>query len=145
MTNRLLDPRPRDGIRWRSRSGLAAAAFLLAACAPVASQTSPSKETVATVVNLQSVTQAALDDATRLTGIARSKLAVIEARAVTWQNSSLGCPQEGMAYTDALVPGYRVWIQAGERLLDYHASSRGSPVLCPEGRAINPLPNDSQT
>jgi hypothetical protein len=96
------------------------------------------------VVNLQSVTQAALADASRLTGVERSKLVVIEARAVTWQNGSVGCPEEGMAYTDALVPGYRVQIQAGDRRLDYHASSRGSPALCPEGRAIDPLPSDSQ-
>ncbi len=96
------------------------------------------------IVNLQSVAQEALADASRLTGVERGKLVVVEAQAVTWQDGSIGCPQEGMRYTMALVPGYRVRIQAGDRLLDYHASSRGSPVLCPEGRAMDPLPSESQ-
>ena len=144
MRNRLLDPRPRDGVHWPNRPGVALAAAALAACAPVASQSPPPSEGVVAVVNLQSVTQAALADASRLTGVARGKLEVIEARAVNWQNGSIGCPEEGMAYTDALVPGYRVQIQAGERRLDYHASSRGGPVLCPEGRAMDPLPADAQ-
>lgn len=145
MWNRLLDPRPRDRVRSQARSAIAAAAVLLAACAPVASQTAPPpKEAVVAIVNLQSVTQEALADASRLTGVERGKLVVVEAQAVTWQDGSIGCPQEGMQYTMALVPGYRVRIQAGDRLLDYHASSRGSPVLCPEGRAMDPLPSESQ-
>jgi hypothetical protein len=144
MKSRLQDSRSRDEIHSRMRSALLAAAILLAACTPVASQTPPPKEATVEAVSLRSVTEAALYDAMRLTGFERSKLVVIEAQAVTWQNASLGCPQPGMAYTDALVPGYRVRIQAGERELDYHASSRGSPVLCPEGRAIDPLPIDSQ-
>jgi hypothetical protein len=96
------------------------------------------------VVNLQSVKEAALADATRLTGLERAKLVIVEARAVTWRDGSLGCPQEGMQYTMALVPGYRVRIEAGGRLLDYHASSGGGLALCPEGRAIDPLPEDSR-
>ena len=145
MWNRLLDPRARDGVHSQTRSAIAAAAVLLAACAPVASQTAPPpKEAVVAIVNLQSVTQEALADASRLTGVERGKLVVVEAQAVTWQDGSIGCPQEGMRYTMALVPGYRVRIQAGDRLLDYHASSRGSPVLCPEGRAMDPLPSESQ-
>jgi len=145
MRNRLLDPRPSDGIPLRTRIALGIAAIgLLAACGPVASQTPPSKEAVVAIVNLQSVTQQALADASSLTGVERARLVVVEAQAVTWQDSSIGCPQQGMQYTMALVPGYRVRIQAGERLLDYHASSRGSPVLCPEGRAVDPLPSESQ-
>jgi hypothetical protein len=144
MTNRVLDPRPGGRVRTRIRLGAAAAAVLFAACAPVRSQTPPPKEAVVPVVNLQSVKEAALADATRLTGLERAKLVIVEARAVTWRDGSLGCPQEGMQYTMALVPGYRVRIQAGDRLLDYHAGSGGGLALCPEGRAIDPLPGDSR-
>jgi hypothetical protein len=146
MTNRLLDLRPRDGIRPRTRLGLGVAAMgLFAACAPVQSQTPPAMEATVAVVSLQSVTEAALADAARQTGIERARLTVLEAQAVTWQNGSLGCPEEGMAYTDALVPGYRVRIQAGDRVLDYHASARGGVMLCPEGRAVDPILGDSMT
>jgi hypothetical protein len=145
MRNRLLDPRPRDGIPLRTRLALGVAVMgLFAGCAPVESQTPPPKEPPVTVVNLQFVTEKALADATRLTGLERAKLEVVEAADVTWRDGSLGCPQEGMQYTMALVPGYRVRIQAGDRLLDYHASSRGGLSLCPEGRAVDPLPGDSR-
>lgn len=146
MTNRLLDRGPRDGIRLQTRLALGLAAMgLFAACATVQSQTPPAMEVTVAVVSLQSVTEAALADATRQTGIERARLTVLEAQAVTWQNGSLGCPEKGMAYTDALVPGYRVRIQAGARVLDYHASARGGLTLCPEGRAVDPLPGDSMT
>jgi hypothetical protein len=44
-----------------------------------------------------------------------------------------------MMYTQALVPGYRIRVRAGEQLLDYHATSRGHFLLCPPGRAIDPV------
>jgi hypothetical protein len=47
-----------------------------------------------------------------------------------------------MNYTMALVPGYRILVRAGERLLDYHASRRGYFVLCPEGRSVPPAESD---
>jgi hypothetical protein len=40
----------------------------------------------------------------------------------------------------ALVPGYRIRIQAGDNVLDYHASRRGYLVLCPPGRSVDPVP-----
>lgn len=92
---------------------------------------------------LHSVTEAALADAVRQTGMDRSKLSVARAEMVTWRDGSLGCPQPGMQYMQALVPGFRVRIQAGDRVLDYHASSRGSLALCPAGRAVEPLPSDA--
>ena len=92
--------------------------------------------------------EAALDDAARRTKIDRTKidrtkLTVLSAESVTWSDGSLGCPEPGMAYTQALVPGYRIRIQAGAEVLDYHAGRRGLPVLCPAGRAIEPVPNGS--
>ena len=88
---------------------------------------------------LSSVTDAVLDDAARRTGFERVGLVVESAMAVTWADGSLGCPQPGMNYTMALVPGYRIRIRAGEQLLDYHASRSGYYVLCPAGQAIDPL------
>ena len=63
--------------------------------------------------------------------------------AVTWADGSLGCPEPGMNYTMALVPGYRIKVQAGERQLDYHASRRGYFVLCPDVRSVDPLPDSA--
>jgi hypothetical protein len=90
--------------------------------------------------NLQAVVEAALSDAAKRTGMTILDLSVLSAEAVTWSDGSLGCPEPGMSYTQALVPGYRVRIRAGVEVLDYHASERGPLALCPPGRAVDPLP-----
>lgn len=79
--------------------------------------------------------QAALADAARRTGIDAAALEVTSAERVTWLDGSLGCPEPDLLYTQALVPGYRIRIEAGGETLDYHVGTRGVPLLCPPGRA----------
>jgi hypothetical protein len=91
-------------------------------------------------VTLQAITEAAVADAARRTGLPVDQLRVTSSEAVTWRDGSLGCPEPGMGYTEALVPGFRIRIAAGARELDYHAGARGALVLCPAGRAADPIP-----
>ena len=84
--------------------------------------------------------EAALDDAANRSTTARPDIKVTSAEAVTWPDGSLGCPQPGMMYTQALVPGYRIVLQAGEQTLNYHAMSRGRPVFCPASRVAPAVP-----
>jgi hypothetical protein len=93
--------------------------------------------------DLDSIVAAALEDAASRTGLPARSLSVAEAGAVVWRDGSLGCPEPGMGYTQALVPGYRVRLRAGDRILDYHASRTGRLLLCPQGRAEAPLPPDA--
>lgn len=95
-------------------------------------------------MTLDAVVTAALADSAQRSGLPVSALRVDRAEAVTWRDGSLGCPQPGMAYTQALVPGYRVRIVAGERLFDYHAGRSGAPRWCAPGRAQEPLTEDSR-
>jgi S1-C subfamily serine protease len=83
--------------------------------------------------------EAALADAAHRSTVARADITVLSAEAVTWADGSLGCPQPGMMYTQALVPGYRIVLQAGDQTLNYHAMSRGKPVFCPMGRVQAPV------
>ena len=108
----------------------------LPAQSPVQAGVSP----VPVAVGLASVTEAALADAARRTGRSAADLKVLSAEAVTWPDGSLGCPQPGMLYTQALVPGYRVRIEADGQVLDYHAGRSGRPGLCPAGRSTEPVP-----
>jgi hypothetical protein len=85
--------------------------------------------------DLRSIIRAAVDDAARRTGRAVVTLQVISSEAVTWPDGSLGCPEPGVTYTMAPVPGCRVRIQAGDTVLDYYTSRRGYLVLCPSERA----------
>ena len=122
---------------------------LLGGCVPNVPNTAapepspPSRRAEAPVsTELQSKVQAALADAARRTGLDTAALKVISAEQVTWPDGSLGCPAPGMMYSMALVPGHRIRIQAGTQLLDYHSALNGQPVLCPQGRATNPVPDN---
>jgi hypothetical protein len=55
---------------------------------------------------------------------------VLVAEAVMWSDGSLGCPEPGRMYTQAIVPGYRVVLRLDGRSYAYHASERGDFRLC---------------
>jgi hypothetical protein len=75
------------------------------------------------------------------TGVATSAMTVMRAESVTWPDGSLGCPEPGMQYTQALVPGYWVEIAVGDETLDYRLSEQGGMKLCETGGLI-PSPRD---
>jgi hypothetical protein len=100
------------------------------------SDTSPTRP-----LSLESLVQAALLDAERVTGKPRADLRVLDAAAVDWPDGSAGCPEPGVLYTQAVVPGYRIRIQAGDAVLNYHATRHSpAPVRCPAKRAQPALP-----
>jgi hypothetical protein len=88
--------------------------------------------------SLKAKIELALQDAARRTQREPAQLRVTLAEAVTWPDGSLGCPQPGRQYTQVLVDGYRILIVAGTATLEYHASVRGQPFLCPEGQIEAP-------
>jgi hypothetical protein len=97
------------------------------------------------IVTLSELTEKVLADAAKRSGMDKASLKVESAEAVTWSDGSLGCPEPGMMYTQALVPGYRVKVRAGEELLDYRAGSRGYFVVCLGGKSVEPVaPSDRQ-
>lgn len=81
-----------------------------------------------------------LADAADRTGVGSDDLLVIRSDAVTWRDGSMGCPEPGMSYTQALVPGYWIEIQAGETVLDYRLNSEGSFRLCESAGFVVPEP-----
>jgi hypothetical protein len=88
----------------------------------------------------QSLVDRMLEQASDLSGMPASDLAVEGAEAVTWPDGSLGCPEPGMMYTQVLVDGYWVVIRAGAETYDFRAS--GSDFkLCPPSRN-NPRAHD---
>jgi hypothetical protein len=71
---------------------------------------------------------AAVDDLAGRLGIEPGAVTVVDARNVTWPDSSLGCPEPGMMYTQVLVDGVLVVLEAGGRQYEYHG---GDPLfLC---------------
>ena len=54
---------------------------------------------------------------------------LVSSEAVTWPDSSLGCPSPGVMYTQALVDGLRVVVEADGRQFDYRIGG-GDLKLC---------------
>jgi len=93
-----------------------------------------------TLMNLQEQVQFSIDDLAQRLDIPTASIKVFQARNVTWRSGALGCPQPGMNYTDALVPGSVIFLQSGNVMHAYHASMHGQPFYCPRERAESPAP-----
>lgn len=73
---------------------------------------------------------AAIADLARRTGADPAAITIVSAEAVTWSDGSLGCPQPGMAYTQALVDGYRLILRLNGVDYAYHAAVNGDFFYC---------------
>ncbi|PFG18021.1 hypothetical protein ATK74_2601 [Propionicimonas paludicola] len=73
--------------------------------------------------------QAILDDlATRK--VPADQVTLVSAESVTFNDGSLGCPEPGRMYTQALVDGMRVQVKAAGKLYDYRFGNTNTPKLC---------------
>lgn len=77
-------------------------------------------------------------DAAQRAGVAFDQVKVLTVESVTWSDGSLGCPEPGMMYTQALVRGYRVRVDAAGTTLLYHAGTQNTFVHCTPERAQEP-------
>ena len=68
---------------------------------------------------------------------------VLRAQAVVWRDGSLGCPEPGLMYTQALVNGYWVVLSLNGKEWDYRAGTRDHFSLC-ERNGKPPLETDSR-
>jgi hypothetical protein len=131
------DHRPRISRR-RARMALAAGCIVvLGACGGDAADgpgpAVPDGAAEATLVSLDAVpdeVQAAIADAAVRFGVAESEVAVAGALRVVWSDGSLGCPEDGMMYTQALVEGYLLTLEVEGRRVDYHGENGQPPFLC---------------
>lgn len=75
-------------------------------------------------------------------GVATEPLEVVSVRSITWNDGSLGCPEPGRSYSQALVPGSEVIVDAGGVRYDYHFGSGDALVLCTRPHATVRATND---
>ena len=78
-------------------------------------QTPPASEETVVGEVPQEILNAILADAADRSGAALAAIEVVTAEQVTWPDGSLGCPEPGQSYTQALVDGYQVVVDAGRR------------------------------
>lgn len=105
---------------------------------PVDKTGTASAVTVATAEVPKDLVATAISDAARRAAVARDDVAVVEAGPVTWPDGAFGCPQPGMTYTQALVPGYRIVLRAAGKDMHYHVGGKGGPTFCPPERVAPP-------
>lgn len=65
---------------------------------------------------------------------------VLEARYVTWRDSSAGCPQPGTQYMQVLTNGTRIRLKVADKTYQYHSGGARPPFLCDKPSAEEPLP-----
>ena len=75
-----------------------------------------------------------------LTGVAPEEINIIKAQSTVWRDGSLGCPQPGMMYTQALVEGTWIVLEADGETIDYRVRQNGSFVLCEDPpKGVSPV------
>ena len=94
-----------------------------------------------TRVTAEAIAAAVRVDAAKLLGRSDAASLSVSVESVIWSDGSLGCPQPGLMYTQALVPGWRLVVRDGQREWLYHASAGGAWLLCTAGRATPPQPS----
>jgi len=72
----------------------------------------------------------AINDLVEREGIDAGDVVVESAEEVTWRDGSLGCPLPGMNYTQALVDGMRIILEANGTVYHYHSSGNKDPFYC---------------
>lgn len=126
---------------------LAVVALLLAACGDAADVSGTTVDVISTSTGPDSTTtpkggdttmpdqpdpiEAATADLAARLSVDASDIVVVKVQAVKWPDGSLGCPQEGELYTQAVVDGQQIFLGHEDRIYDYRADASGSVRFCP--------------
>lgn len=82
----------------------------------------------------QETVESAMADLAERTGAEPAEIRLVSFEHVTWNDGSLGCPEPGKMYTQALVEGSRTVLGVDDQTYDYHASRDADPFLCEQPR-----------
>jgi hypothetical protein len=84
----------------------------------------------------EAIVSAVREDLAQRSGAAPGSIHLVSARAMRWNDGSMGCPQPGQSYMQVIVDGFQVILEAQGHSYDYRTNGRGGFVLCE-----NPSPN----
>lgn len=79
---------------------------------------------------MESMIEMAKNDLARRLYIPIDEIHLVEARPVVWPDSSLGCPQPGMAYLQVPEDGALIVLQVGNISYKYHNGGNRGLFLC---------------
>ncbi len=81
-----------------------------------------------------------LMDLAKRNGVALDSISVVRAQEMVWNDGSLGCPQPGVFYTQAIVNGFWVVLKENGQEYDYRGADTGYFFLCERGSQPAPPP-----
>ena len=87
-------------------------------------------------------TTEAIQDLSGRLGIPSGEVQAVSEKRVTWRDGSLGCPQKGMMYTQALVEGTLIVLRVEGRDYQYHSGQGRAPFYCEN--PVGPTPKSSE-
>ena len=132
-------------LRQALRLGVCSLALAGTACSqdvaePAAETASPAAEnqTASFGEDLDQKVATAIADLAAQTGVAEDAITIREARNVNWGSSAVGCPKDGMNYTQQIVPGVLLLLEADGKIYRYHGRAASDPFHCPDERAEAP-------
>lgn len=84
--------------------------------------------------DMQKLVDSIYADLSAVSGVTGEEMKLVSAEPTTWPDGSLGCPAPDMMYTQALVDGYLITVEAGGQTYEYHTAGLRSWVRCESGR-----------
>lgn len=87
-----------------------------------------------------SVVEQSVDLLSEQLGVQPSEIEVATAIEVTWRDGAIGCPDKGMGYTQALVPGALVELVVDGTTYAFHQGEGQPPFYCASPDPDEPLP-----
>ncbi len=75
-------------------------------------------------------TAEAIRDLSDRLGVPSGEIEVVKESSVTWRDGSMGCPKEGMMYTQALVEGTLIVLRVNGKNYQYHSGKGRPPFYC---------------
>lgn len=109
--------------------------LILSACASAANPTQQSlfpvddeQITPTPQIDLTPAEQAAISHLSATLNLPANQISVVSTEAVEWPDGCLGVQQPGVMCTEAIVPGYKIILQAGDEQYELHTNKSGSQI-----------------
>jgi hypothetical protein len=90
--------------------------------------------------DLETLIEGAKADLAQRLSVQATQIKALETKEVVWPDTSLGCPQPGIAYAQILTPGYLIRLAYSGNEFEYHIDVHGNTSYCE-----NPTPPISGT
>jgi hypothetical protein len=79
---------------------------------------------------LEGLVDQAKEDLAQRLSVEMEQIELLAVESVVWPDSSLGCPEPGMAYLQVLSDGVSILLAAEGRAYQYHSGGSRGPFLC---------------